>query len=1105
MNQKKKWCILFALLSLLLLTAAAGAAWEDGGARPAVVVYGGDADPSEMHEALAGIEGVTVLWDYGAFFSGAAVEADGAALRALERLEGVEGVAPAAFYEDNLTASYGEAVPAEEGLALMGADGLWEQGYTGDGLVVAVIDSGLNVNHAAFADASLVKSPAISKADVDAFVQKGGTAGQYLSPKIPFVYDYYSRDTDVTSSNQHGTHVTALAAGYAGGRNGFRGAAPGAQILGLKIFPDGSGSGTNDAIILRALEDAWNLGADVVNISVGTGAGFSSSDVMNGLYCRAFRQMAEDGVIICAAAGNSKPAVMSNNWSQSLPKGSYTDYSSLFSPGSLYGAVAVAASSRDGNGGMEVADYSSRGPASGLHLCPALTAFGGPVNAASASSNTTYRSETGTSMASGSMSGHFAVLLQVLRERGITDKRQAAALAQSLAESTATLLADGETGITASPRRQGAGYINLAAAAESELVVMHPLVELGESGDGKFTMNLTLRNLSGRAAVATLDATVLTDGYTQKDGVFYSRMVPEDITGDVSVTGGGSVTVPAKGEVAVKLDLAVGDGLKRKLAEVYPNGFYVEGFVTVKGGNRPVHAAFLGYCGDWEAGPVLEPADFRDVQDAEYRLSGGKEGTWRNPDLMEKNDCLREIGVNLGANLAFLSDKIDGAAEDGILLGANSRVYALHHDARNAVPAKNGDAAAAAGGILRLDLYSLRNAAGVVVLFSNPETGEVYFAGEERLLEKSTRVSYPVGIASSAAFAWDVTDGKGEPLPAGTKVRADVYAWLDTDAEMEAAYAAQVKNKTPEAYAFLLDGAYEPYRELSFPVAVDGKAPTVSATMSGSVLTLDLQDDNCVAYALVQDAEKKPVAERTYLPERAGEGCVLEVDFSGRDLPDTVYIQVEDYASHQAGYTLHLKALAAGEKAEPVRSDSSFLSDVKPSAWYAQAVDFVLNGGIMEADGNMAFRPDAAAVRSEIVTALYRASGSPTSKYSARDLPFSDISSRTPYADALCWAYDRKVVSGRDDGTFGGSAGVTRQELAVMLYRCAGLEGSPEAGGDLTAFPDASAIAPWASDAMAWAVGHGLIRGNTGGLLAPGAGVTRAETAQILMRFVGEN
>ena len=125
MSQKIKWSLCFALLSLLLLTAATGAAWEDGGARPAVVVYSGDAGPAEMYETLADMEGVTVLWAYDAFFRGAAVEADGAALRALARLDGVESVAPAAFYESGVAASYGEAVPSEEGLALMGADGLW--------------------------------------------------------------------------------------------------------------------------------------------------------------------------------------------------------------------------------------------------------------------------------------------------------------------------------------------------------------------------------------------------------------------------------------------------------------------------------------------------------------------------------------------------------------------------------------------------------------------------------------------------------------------------------------------------------------------------------------------------------------------------------------------------------------------------------------------------------------------------------------------------------------------------------------------------------------------------------------------------------------------
>ena len=83
MNGKMKWTICFALLCLLLFSAAGGAAWEGGEARPAVVVFSQDAGPEEMREAIAGVEGVEVLWGYDALFPGAAVEADAAALDAL--------------------------------------------------------------------------------------------------------------------------------------------------------------------------------------------------------------------------------------------------------------------------------------------------------------------------------------------------------------------------------------------------------------------------------------------------------------------------------------------------------------------------------------------------------------------------------------------------------------------------------------------------------------------------------------------------------------------------------------------------------------------------------------------------------------------------------------------------------------------------------------------------------------------------------------------------------------------------------------------------------------------------------------------------------------
>lgn len=1105
MKQKTKWMIHVSLLTLILLAALTGGAWGSDAPCSAVVVYQEAADAEALTEQLARMENVDLLWDYSAFFSGAAVKADAGTLRTLEQLDGVASVERASVYAASSTGTRSSnAITSEAGLSLMGMESLWDQGFTGDGTVIAIIDSGLNTSHEAFADASLTKNPALSKADIDAFIQKGGTAGQYISTRIPFAYDYFSNDGDVSTTNQHGTHVTALAAGYAldkDGKTRFRGAAPGAQILSMKIFPDGSGSGTDDTIILRAMEDAWNLGADVINISVGVLPGFSASDDMDGLYCRAFRMISESGTAIFCAAGNSKATVTYNDWTQPLPTGGYTDYSSVLSPASIYGATATAAATLE-RGRVKMAEYSSWGPASGLHLCPSLTVFGGPVMAASATGTNTYRSEEGTSMASPVASGVCASLLQSLRQRGITDKRQSCAIALGLLESTASLLTDSASGLPLSPRWQGAGYVDLAAAAESDLVVMDPLIELGDSDSGSFTLTMTLRNLSGKAVTVSLSPTVLTDSTQNRDGAAYSLMTPRDITGSVKITGGSPVTVPANGEVKATLQLDVSEQLRQELASVCPNGFYVEGYVTASGGSRPVHSTFLGYCGDWGAAPVLEPSDFRDVQDAEYRLAGGKSGITRNPSLVKKADYLKELGANLGANVAFLAQDQSARPESGVLLGANSRIYAPHDDARNVIPAKNGETAA--NGVLCMHLYSQRNAAGIVMLVSNPETKEIYYASDKRLVEKSIRLSSSDGITPSAGFAWEAVSAAKSPLPDGTQVRVDVYAWLDSDRDVEAAYGQNVRTSAPSSYAWLLEEPYQSYRELSFPVTVDGKAPTVSASLTGSVLTLTLRDEHCVAYAAAQNTAGAVLAEQCYTPA-AGENCTLTVDFTGKTLPSTIYVQVEDYATHSAAYEVDLKALAAGEAVTPKRSSVTGLADVKPAAWYREAVNYVLVEGVMEVNEQNAFRPDAPAVRSEIVTALYRANGSPASKYSGGDLPFPDLSSRTKNIDALCWAYENQVVSGRADGSFDGSAGVTRQELAVMLYRCASLSGKPEAGGQLSAFPDASRVASWAAEAMSWAVGQGLIKGNSAGQLSPSAGVTRAETAQILMRFMTEN
>ncbi|MDE7261250.1 MAG: S8 family serine peptidase [Oscillospiraceae bacterium] len=1104
LKNKTKWTLLFTLLAVLTLSVFAFAeeAAQDG---RVIVLYEDAADPAELEAAIARIEGAELLWRYDTFLSGAAVDAGPQALASLRALPGVAEVRPARSYDAPLSLSQKAAAPANDnGMALMGADKLWEQGYTGDGTVIAVLDTGLLTSHEAFADDSLMSAPAISRTDVEDYAAKGHTAGRYVSKRIPFAYDYYDRDDNVSTTNGHGTHVTALAAGYALDGDGsvrFRGSAPGAQILSMKIFPNGAVSRTDDAIVLRALEDAWNLGADVVNISVSTGAGFAQDQALDGVYCRAFAQMAESGVIICCAAGNENTASASKSWQPHLPTAAYTDYGSNCAPSSYRGSVAIGAASRDKSTGAAVpAAYSSWGPASGLHLTPALLAFGGPSLSANVSGTDLYRSDYGTSMASPSASGLFASLLQLLRERGVTDRVEASRLAQGLLESTAQVLKD-SSGVPVSPRKQGAGLADLSAAAASDLAVLDPLVELGESENGKFTLSFTLRNLSKKSITASLSATTLTDGYEQVDGVCYSTLTARDISSGVTVGGNKSVTVPAGGEKEVTLTLTVGEALRKELAPVFTNGFYVEGFVTVSGGNRPVHAAFLGYCGDWEAAPVLETLDFRDVQDAWARMA---EQSKNNTNLENVNWYLSELQADMGANLAFIAGSNSSQLEDGRLLGVNLYAYAPHDDARFAMSSKGSNASVTVGSRLCLDLYALRNAAGIVMLVSDQQTGTLYYVEDRTWLERSTVNNYGDGMTPAASFSWEGTDASGKPLPGGTKVRVDVFAWLDTDTDAVAAYNSSHSRGSVSEYSWLLEEAYAGYRELSFPLTLDGQAPTVSAALGGDgkSLTLTIQDDQYLAYAAVADQRRTLLAEEVCFPKAAGEGTVVTVHFPDGKYPDALYIQAEDYAGNTEGYALDVKALAAGKAAVPQPCALLLLRDSDLSGWYHDAVDYVLDHDIMDTDSEMRFRPEEMALRSEIVKALYQASGSPASKLAVSDLPFKDVSSRASYARAVCWAYENKVVNGQTETAFAGNDGVSRQQFAVMLWRCAKLNNSlGSASGSLSAFPDRGSVAAWAQEAMTWAVGRGIIGGQDG-KLNPDGPVTRAQAAQMLARYL---
>lgn len=173
-------------------------------------------------------------------------------------------------------------------------------------------------------------------------------------------------------------------------------------------------------------------------------------------------------------------------------------------------------------------------------------------------------------------------------------------------------------------------------------------------------------------------------------------------------------------------------------------------------------------------------------------------------------------------------------------------------------------------------------------------------------------------------------------------------------------------------------------------------------------------------------------------------------------------------------------------------------SDVNEESWYSGEVTYVVQEGLMKGVSQDLFAPDWAVTRATVVTVLYRMEGEPSA---AGDSGFPDVAEDAWYGAAVAWAGEAGIAAGYDTGAFGPDDPVTREQLAVFLWRYAQYTGMEIADGVLGGYGDAGTVSQWAEDGMKHAVGAGLITGKTGGLLDPGGVATRAELAAILQRL----
>ncbi len=171
-------------------------------------------------------------------------------------------------------------------------------------------------------------------------------------------------------------------------------------------------------------------------------------------------------------------------------------------------------------------------------------------------------------------------------------------------------------------------------------------------------------------------------------------------------------------------------------------------------------------------------------------------------------------------------------------------------------------------------------------------------------------------------------------------------------------------------------------------------------------------------------------------------------------------------------------------------------SDVSNDDWHYEAVRFVQERGLMNGYSDSRFGPNEPLSRAQLAQILFNKVGRPMVNYL---LDFSDVAGEAWYTEAIRWATSQGIVGGYGNGKFGPNDPITREQLAVMLWR---YSGSPAATNKELNFTDADEISGFALEAMRWAVENGILNGYGDGRLGPQGQATRAQVAQMLKNYL---
>ena len=550
------------------------------------------------------------------------------------------------------------------------------------------------------------------------------------------------------------------------------------------------------------------------------------------------------------------------------------------------GTLTVSESTYDAPSetGGQPSSFSSWGSTSQLEITPDIMAPGG--NIYSSRDNNSYGLMSGTSMATPHLAGASALMLEYLRTAGI--EGDAMTLAYALMMSTA-VPAKGSNGVTASPRKQGAGLVNLASAMATKAYLQvegkeRPKLELGDDPDktGEYQMTFRVVNFGTEPLQYAITPTVLTENAETKGDygnvqVYFATQTSRDITAQTTWTtncANNVVTVPAKGTADVTVTVKLSDALRKELTDTFENGIYIEGYITLTQQTTAegvtgcdLSIPYLAFYGDWDQAPVI------DIGYYWQKLQG--EPNWASQYL------------NYGGSM------LSGTGSFYVFGGNPYAPELAYYPEHNTLSPLRTD-----GYYDKVDLiYTalLRNAKSLTYRITDAKTGETYYRKTVDYVGKSVyNANYdtilPAGSFTSTAIdPWYGVDSAGEMLKDDTTVIVSIDAELDHDGFT----AAQNKNAHWE-----------------FPVTIDNTPPQIlSSTSDGETLTLEVADSRYLAYVEVYDVEhmnvfSEPVFSQGYSSKTPGETATVRVNVSSLN---KVYVCLADYGRNEKVVTLDAK------------------------------------------------------------------------------------------------------------------------------------------------------------------------------------------------------